>query len=229
MPLPLSLSCTCELVQIKPSSPQFSVCSLHSLKTIRAVVSHWHFREQHSRARTSYSSGIQLPVLFPDPTSLIGWAWASSLISLCLSFQILRWGLEAEPVAVGSYWGLSGIRAQVKEWNLMGSMHKRWRSWFWASILHMVPPTPAGCKNLEVWSWSSSIATPRPWAQSWQQSTQQAHAGQQCRAVPSCCGATLCSNPWVLAMWPRNRAQDSFQYIADERKHKITNLMKKSF
>lgn len=59
--------------------------------------------------------------------------------------------------------------------------------------------------------------------------TQQAHKGQHGTGAPFGCGTTLHCIPLVLAMWARNRARDSSQYIADERRHEITNLMKKSF
>lgn len=192
--------CTSTNLAVKSSSAQVSLCSLHTLKI-------------------SCLSCLQaLP-------SLIRWAWASSLISLCLSFQTLRWGLEVEPTAVGSTWGLSRTYAQVKEWYLMGSVPKSWRSWFWVSILCMSPTRE---KTLEAWRWSSSITTPWPWAQGWQQPAQQAHKGQHGTGVPFGCGATLQHSPGP-AMWARNRAQDSSQYTADERRHEITNLMKKSF
>jgi hypothetical protein len=51
---------------------------------------------------------------------------------------------------------------------------------------------------------------------------------RKCMVALFCCGVAFNSIPLFLAICPSNGAQDSFPHIADERKHKITNLMKKS-
>lgn len=90
-----------------------------------------------------------------------------------------------------------------------------------------VPP-PTRCKNLEAWELKPLHPYSMALGPGVEQPAEQAHKAQQCIVALFYGGVVFNSIPLFLAIWPRNRAQDSFPHIADERKHKITNLMKKS-